>query len=316
MLTFGPIPSRRLGRSLGINHIPPKICTYSCAYCQQGYSSKVQIERQAFYDPQLILARVQEKVELARRAGEPIDYLSFVPDGEPTLDINLGQEIDLLKTLNLPLAVITNASLIWQAEVREALYQADWVSVKIDSVDERAWRRIDHPHRGLSLPQILEGILEFASHYQGCLCTETMLVEGINDKEAILDANARFIAQVDPHIAYILIPTRPPADKKVKAPPEDLVNTAFQIYGRHLQQVEYLIGADSSNFAYTGNLEKDLLGTTSVHPMGADAVQELLAKAGRDWTVVQDLIRDGQLIELDFEGKKFYMRKLFERYKR
>ncbi|NLO21793.1 MAG: radical SAM protein [Syntrophomonadaceae bacterium] len=316
MLTFGPIPSRRLGRSLGINHIPPKICTYSCAYCQQGYSSKVQIERQTFYDPQAILAAVQEQVEQARAAGEPIDYLSFVPDGEPTLDINLGQEIDLLKPLHIPIAIITNASIIWQAEVREALYKADWVSVKIDSVEEAAWRRIDHPHRGLSLPRILEGILEFASHFQGQLCTETMLVEGINDKEEILNANASFIAQVNPHIAYILIPTRPPADKRVKAPSEAMVNTAYQIYGRQLKQVEYLIGADSSNFAYTGNLEKDLLSTSSVHPMRRDAVQELLAKAGQNWTVIEKLIREGQLIELDYEDNKFYMRKLFDQYKR
>lgn len=316
MLTFGPIPSRRLGRSLGINHIPPKICTYSCAYCQQGYSSQVQIERQAFFEPQAILEAVQEQVEKARAAGEPIDYLSFVPDGEPTLDINLGQEINLLKPLGIPIAIITNASLIWQAEVREALYQADWVSVKIDSVEEEAWRRIDHPHRGLSLPRILEGILEFASHYQGCLCTETMLVEGINDKENIIEANAAFIARVNPRIAYILIPTRPPADKRVKAPSEVLVNTAYQIYGRHLPRVEYLIGGENGDFAYTGNLEKDLLGTTSVHPMKREAVQELLAKAGQDWSVIEKLIAEGKLIELDYENNKFYMRKLFDRYKR
>ena len=110
MKSFGPIPSRRLGKSLGINNIPPKICTYSCAYCQQGFSSRMQIERQAFYDPLEIFNEVKERIELLKEKGEEIDYLSFVPDGEPTLDINLGKEIGLLKALGIKIAVITNAS--------------------------------------------------------------------------------------------------------------------------------------------------------------------------------------------------------------
>lgn len=96
MITFGPVPSRRLGRSLGINNIPPKICTYSCIYCQLGKTLKTKIEPQAFYSSSQIFKEVQEKVEKSREKGESIDYLTFVPDGEPTLDINLGQEIKLI----------------------------------------------------------------------------------------------------------------------------------------------------------------------------------------------------------------------------
>ena len=106
MKTFGPIPSRRLGNSLGINNIPPKICTYTCVYCQQGHSSKMQLERQAFYDPDELVQEVKEKVKQTGAAGEKIDFLTFVPDGEPTLDINLGKEIDLLKPLGIKIAVI------------------------------------------------------------------------------------------------------------------------------------------------------------------------------------------------------------------
>ncbi len=316
MLTFGPIPSRRLGRSLGVNNIPPKICTYSCAYCQQGHSSKVQIERQSFYPPKEIQEAVQEQINKARGAGESIDYISFVPDGEPTLDINLGRAIDLLKPLNVPIAVITNASLLWKADVRAELARADWVSVKIDTVDEQIWRKIDHPHRGLSLPMIMEGILSFASKYQGKLYTETMLVQGLNDNDADLDKTARFIAQVKPEISYILIPTRPPADIKIKPPDEKAVNTAYQIYSKYIDKVEYLIGHEGNSFTYTGNLEKDLLSITSVHPMRESAVKELLEKAGQEWTAVEQLIAEEKLIELKFNGNRFYMRKLFDSYKR
>jgi wyosine [tRNA(Phe)-imidazoG37] synthetase (radical SAM superfamily) len=184
MIAFGPVPSRRLGRSLGINNIPPKICTYACVYCQLGRTIKMRVERNAFYEPEEILQDVRDKVEKARGAGEAIDYLTFVPDGEPTLDLNLGRAIDLLKPLGIKIAVITNSSLMWHEDSREALMQADWVSLKVDAVREDIWRRVDRPHGTLQLASIQDGILGFAKTYTGHLVTETMLVEGINDGES------------------------------------------------------------------------------------------------------------------------------------
>jgi wyosine [tRNA(Phe)-imidazoG37] synthetase (radical SAM superfamily) len=112
MIAFGPVPSRRLGRSLGINHIPPKTCTYSCVYCQVGRTVRLRLRRRAFYEPEEISRAVRDKVKAAHAAGETIDYLTFVPDGEPALDVNLGREIALLGPIGLPIAVISNGSLI------------------------------------------------------------------------------------------------------------------------------------------------------------------------------------------------------------
>ena len=126
-IIFGPIPSRRLGRSLGINHIPPKICSYACTYCQLGKTVKMQVERKAFYPPEVIFKLVQDKITQVRSQGKSIDYLAFVPDGEPMLDENLGETIGLLKTLDIPVAVISNASLITEKKVRTELSGADWV---------------------------------------------------------------------------------------------------------------------------------------------------------------------------------------------
>jgi len=155
MIAFGPVPSRRLGRSLGINNIPAKICTYSCGYCQVGRTLQMQVQRCSFYSPQDICDEVRQMVKSSSDQALPIDYLSFVPDGEPTLDINLGREIDMLRSLGRKIAVITNASLIWDETVREDLARADWVSVKVDAVDEPLWRRVDRPHRALQLEAIL-----------------------------------------------------------------------------------------------------------------------------------------------------------------
>ena len=99
-IALGPVPSRRLGQSLGINNIPPKICTYSCIYCQLGRTSNQKIQRDAFYKPKVIYQAVEKKINEASNQGETIDYLTFVPDGEPTLDVYLGKEIKLLKSLS------------------------------------------------------------------------------------------------------------------------------------------------------------------------------------------------------------------------
>lgn len=309
MITFGPVPSRRLGRSLGINHIPPKICTYSCVYCQLGRTLKMQVARQGFYEPSAIRAEVEDRVRRAVARGESIDYLTFVPDGEPTLDIALGQEIELVKSLGLPVAVITNSSLLGQPGVRQALMAADWVSVKVDSVEEAVWRQVDRPHRSLNLSSILEGIAAFAREYDGELVTETMLVSGVNDGEESLRATADWIAGLDPDWAYLAIPTRPPAEPWVQAPDERVLHGAYQIFRDRMDQVEYLIGYEGNAFAFTGHVEQDLLSITAVHPMREDAVSEYLARAQSEWAVVDRLVAQGELVELEHGSHRFYLRK-------
>jgi len=310
MFAFGPVPSRRLGRSLGVNNIPPKVCTYSCVYCQLGRTIKMQVERRAFYRPEEILMVVRDKVEKARKIGESVDYLTFVPDGEPTLDVNLGREIELLRPLGIKIAVITNASLIWRADVREALTKADWVSLKVDAAREEIWRRINRPHGSLQLTSILDGALEFAQAFKGDLATETMLVAGVNDRDDHIGEVAGFLAHLNPARAYLAIPTRPPAEGWVQAPGEQVINRAYQILSKSVDQVEYLIGYEGNAFAFTGNVEEDLLSITSVHPMRQDAVSEFLARAGADWSVVRKLVCKDRLIEIEYEGTRFYLRRL------
>jgi wyosine [tRNA(Phe)-imidazoG37] synthetase (radical SAM superfamily) len=307
---FGPVPSRRLGRSLGINNIPPKVCTYSCVYCQLGRTRTMQVDRRAFYQPEEILKDVEEKIERAKEVGESIDYLTFVPDGEPTLDVNLGREIELLKPLGIKIAVITNASLLGREDVRESLMKANWVSLKVDFSREAVWHRINRPHGTLQLPSILNGMLEFAKAYGGKLATETMLVEGVNDSDSHLKGVASFLAQLGPATAYLSLPTRPPAEEWVRPPSEEAINRAYQILSQRLDEVEYLIGYEGNAFAFTGNVEEDLLSITAVHPMREEAVSEFLTRARADWPIVCKLIEENQLVETAYGGKRFYMRKL------
>jgi len=310
MKAYGPVPSRRLGKSLGINNIPPKICTYSCVYCQLGETIKTHADRRTFYETQDLLNEVKEKIKEAKINKETIDYISFVPDGEPTLDLNLGKEIKALKKLGIKIAVITNASLIWCESVRNDLLEADWISLKVDAVTEEIWHKIDRPHNSLKHKEILEGMLEFAHTFRGELTTETMLIQGINDNNKENKEIANFLSKLKPDKAYIAIPTRPPAKKEIIPASEEKINKAYHIFSDRLPHVEYLIGYEGNAFASTGDVEDDLLSITSVHPMREDAVKELLSKTNSGWGVITKLIKENRIIELGYQGKKFYMRKL------
>lgn len=309
-LAFGPVPSRRLGRSLGINNIPPKTCSYSCIYCQIGKTSRMLAERSFFFEPGEITNCVKEKIEQAIQQGESIDYLTFVPDGEPTLDVNLGAEIEFLKSFGTRIAVVTNASLIWREDVRQDLKKADWVSLKVDAVNEELWRRIDRPQKTASIKKILDGMQAFRDSFGGCLTTESMLLRSVNDRIEEINAVAEFLGRLKPDIAYLAIPTRPPAERAVIPASEKTINIAYQVFRQMLDKVECLLGYEGNAFAFTGDVEKDLLGITAVHPMREDGVTSLLEKAGASWDTVESLIKDGKLTEVDYLGKRYYIRKL------
>ncbi|MHB1193583.1 MAG: radical SAM protein [Longimicrobiales bacterium] len=311
--TFGPVPSRRFGRSLGINNIPPKVCTYACVYCQVGQTVQMRRERRAFYDARGIAAAVRGRVDAARRAGEQVDHLSFVPDGEPTLDQDLLAVIRLLRPLEIPIAVITNGSLLFLPDVRAALSAADRVSVKVDAVREGAWRKINRPHRHLELPMVLEGMRAFAESFEGVLTTETMLVDGVNDAEDELRATAAFVGELAPHTAYLAVPTRPPAEAWAVPPDAEGVARAYEIFRAFHPRVELLMGYEGDAFASTGDPVADLLSITAVHPMREVAVQRLLARGGVPWPVVGDLMEDGRIVQVAYGPHRYYMRPVARR---
>ena len=308
-IAFGPVPSRRLGHSLGINNIPPKICTYSCIYCQLGKTIKMQIQRQQFYESEKIVNAVKNKVKKAKSKGESIDYLTFVPDGEPTLDSNLGKEILDLKELGIRIAVITNASLLWEKDARDHLSNVDWVSLKIDTVDHAIWKKINKPHKSLRFERILDGISEFSLSFKGGLTTETMLIKNVNDQIKNIEDTADYIKGLNPKKSYLSVPTRPPAEIEVKPTSETNLNIAYQVFTKHGIDTEYLIGYEGNNFGFTGDIEEDLLGIASVHPIRKDGVIELLKKADRDWSVVDNLLHESKLMEVEYQNSKFYVRK-------
>lgn len=309
MISFGPIPSRRLGKSLGINNISSaKKCSYSCIYCQVGITRKLSITRQNFFEPDVIFTEVQKHLNSLQESDKP-DYLTFVANGEPTLDINLGKSVEKLKIFKIPIAVITNASLLNDKQVRDDLRLADWVSVKVDANNEEIWRAINRPFGSLNFKEHIEGLTQFSDEYKGKLVTETMLVQGINDGTATLNKTAGLIARLKPAIAYIAVPTRPPALSWVEAPDETVINKAYQIFTEEGLNTELILGFEGTNTGFTGNAMEDIINISAVHPIREDTMLELLRKNNADPTILSTLIQGKYIQQIKYGLNTFYIRK-------
>lgn len=308
MMTFGPVSSRRLGKSLGINNIvSPKVCSYNCVYCQAGQTSKISSIRSEFYKPEVIYECVARHLGQLSRDNYP-DYLTFVSNGEPTLDKNLGKSIARLKSFRIPLAVISNASMLNHGEVRNDLMQADWVSLKMDAGDGERWHNINRPATNLDFDIIINGIMKFARDYEGVLCTETMLISGINDSSDNSENLSGLISEINPHTAYLAIPIRPPSEISVKPPDSEKLNLAWQIFSDRMIKTELLVGFEGTNTGYTGNIYDDILNITAVHPLRDDSMDELLKNDHADKQVIESLIEQGLIRSVPYNGHRYYMR--------
>ncbi len=308
-IVYGPVPSRRLGRSLGINNIPPKWCSYSCIYCQIGRTAKLRVSREAYYQTDSILKMVERKLKDLDAQHESVDFLAFVPDGEPTLDINLGKHIKSLKKFNIPVAIITNASLINISNVQEDLMSADWISLKLDSINKTIWNKINRPHGNLDLNNILKGLLIFREKFKGKLVSETMLIKDFNDSEYEAQLLGNFLKRLNPDIAYLSIPTRPPAEQNTRPAKPNTVNKFWQIISERVEKVELLTGYEGNMFSVTGDLRKDILSITSVHPMREDAVNQMLGRYGKNKQFIDRMIKNEELIKSFYKNHTFYLRK-------
>ena len=308
LTVFGPVPSRRLGRSLGVATIPPDRCTASCVYCQLGRTRHMTINRFAGADPAAVRTAVLEAISAAEAIGEPVDAVTLVADGEPTLDTNLGATLDALAGLGPLRAVITNSTLLDSSVVRAELAHADWVSLKLDGATESVWRQVDRPHGRLRFSQMIDGMHQFAGAFTGTLVTETMLVKDCNDGTEHLHALATLAASIGPRTAYLAAPVRPPAEAWVTPPAEATVILAHRIFSEQLDHVELMLGLPDAAISSTGDPERDLLATTAVHPIEQHEALRLLGSGDHAHAILERLLADGQLTRSSYQDRTFVIR--------
>ncbi|MCC5997545.1 MAG: radical SAM protein [Thermofilum sp.] len=306
---FGPVPSRRLGTSLGVNNIPHKTCTYSCIYCQLGRTIRLSVERRCFYDWKKI---VESVVKTLDSLETPLDYVTFVPDGEPTLDKCIGKEIEAIKReRKAKIAILTNASLLWDPEVREELSQADYVSVKVDAASEATWRKVNRPHPSLKLGEVLEGIRELTKEFKGTAISETMLVKDVNTDAEELENISTFLASLRLDKAYIAIPVRPPAEPFAQPPTQEQLVAAYNVFSQKLGtgKVELLNLPEPPKFAAHGEPSDWLLAVVSVHPLRYDYALRALEKlTHQPEELIERLLAEGLLSKVTYNQEIFLIR--------
>lgn len=225
---FGPVPSRRLGLSLGVSPIPEKTCNYTCTYCQLGRTSHMTNKRELFYPVEEIIKQVKKALEL----NNAIDVVSIVGEGEPTLYSGLGELIDLIKTVtDKPVALITNAALFYDEQVRIESAKADIVLPSLDGYNEKSWKAVDRPHGRLDFEAVLDGLVKFGQEYTGQLWIEIMLVKGENDSDEALEAFSSILSKIKYNRLYINTPVRPPAESFVEPTSHAVVEKFAKILG-------------------------------------------------------------------------------------
>jgi wyosine [tRNA(Phe)-imidazoG37] synthetase (radical SAM superfamily) len=266
-------------------------------------------KRQKFYDPDELVNEVYNLLQNAVKRDRIPDYLTLVPDGEPTLDINLGRIIELLKPFKVPVAIITNGTLIDQKKVREDLSKADYVSLKVDAYSEKTWRRINKPHAALDLNTIRRGMRSFAEGFKGKLTTETMLLKGINNDPGEIMLISEFIGQLKPDTACLAVPTRPTAYRNIEPVDNLELVEAYEIFEKNNPIVQFLNDYEGVSFTSTGNLEQDLLSITSVHPLREEAVFALHKQTNENINILRRLLENDQLEKINHKGHVYYFRK-------
>lgn len=320
---FGPVPSRRLGRSLGIDPVPMKTCNWNCVYCQLGRTRRLTAERGVYVEPEAILSELRgflarcnggdgagdqgDGTQGARHHGAgDIDWITIVGSGEPTLNAGLGDLIAEVKALTrLPLAVITNGSFLFDPTVRAELANADAVLPTLDAGTQELYRRINRPHSRFTLRQHLDGLAEFRSEYPGRLWLEVMLVAGLNDGTAALEATARGVQAIGPDEVHLSLPERPPCESWVRPADEAALTRAQAILGDVARVLHPALG----RFELGGqaSLPEAVEGVVTRHPMRETELLRTISSAAPDQarTLLERLEQDGRVHIVERYGVRF-----------
>jgi wyosine [tRNA(Phe)-imidazoG37] synthetase (radical SAM superfamily) len=208
---YGPVPSRRLGRSLGIDLVPHKICTYDCIYCQIGKTTEKTLVRKEYVPSKEI---VEEVKSFLKEEHSPIDHLSLSGSGEPTLHSQIRSVIEGIQAIpSIPVAVITNGSLLYEEEVRQDLLAADLVLPSLDAVSPEVFGKINRPREGFSVGKVIEGLVEFRKVYKGQIWLEILFCKGVNDGKEELLRMRNVVDRVQPDRIHLNTVVRPPSEK-------------------------------------------------------------------------------------------------------
>lgn len=293
---FGPVPSRRMGRSLGISPIPKKTCNYSCVYCQLGRTNKMTNKREEYFLLEDILSEFD-----SHHDEDSYDVITIVGEGEPTLYSRLGELIvEIKKRSKKPVAVITNGALLYDKNVRSELMKADIVLPSLDSYNEEMFKRIDRPYGRIKFDEVWEGLVDFTNEYKGQIYMEIMLMNGVNDDEESLLEFKKLLEQIKYDRLYINTPVRPPAEEYIEESSKESIQKAVEILkGVSIDML--------SSVGFSSDIEDDYQAVLSIigrHPMNQFEIRSFLeSRENKDIDkLMQQLSEDDKVQKMDYKG--------------
>jgi len=304
---FGPVSSKRLGQSLGVDLLPPKSCTWNCVYCQLGKTKKFITERQEFFPREEILEEIQEAIT----ANSSLDWITFVGSGETMLYKGIGWLIgEVKKFTTTPVAVITNGSLLYLPEVRKELLSADAVLPSLNAGSEALHRQIDRPAAGLTFRQHVEGLVAFRREYKGRLWIEVMLLGGINDSDEALHELAAVLKEIDPDMVHLVLPTRPAPEQEVHLPSEERIEQAIAILSEVTTVVHPVKG--TMDLRSAPDMLQAVTAIVSRHPVQQHELEKAIVdcfpgESDKVSSFMQDMLATGMFKLVDHDGDPYWV---------
>ena len=298
-LVYGPVPSRRLGRSLGVDLVPFKTCTYDCVYCQLGRTTSKSLRRGRWVDPKAVVAQVRDGL-----SSKP-DIIALAGSGEPTLDAGIGAVIDGIKAITgVPVAVITNGSLLGRPAVRRDLAAADIVLPSLDAPSEELYQRVNRPHASLHLDGLVEGLVSFRAAYKGEIWLEVMLLAGMTAREPEVRRLAGLVARIAPDRIQLNTAVRPPAESFAAPVDRATLDELAALFTPHAEVIADLPASAGNGVA----AEADVLELVCRRPCTvADIAAGLGIHRGEALKAATALVNRGAVELHTHEGRSFYL---------
>ncbi len=298
---FGPVPSRRLGLSLGIDLVPMKTCTYDCIYCQVGRTTRKTIECKEFFPVQEILKELKKRL-----SSVSPDVITFSGSGEPTLYSKIDELIAGARDItDKKIVLLTNGSLLWKEDVRKRVLDADIIIPTITTTSENIFRRIHRPHPELNVSQVIDGLIRLRDEYNGAIYLELFLVAGINDNKKELLAIKEIIGKISPDKIQINTVVRPPSDKKACAVNEQRLKEIQDLLGDRAE----IIANKPRILSETPQEDKirHILGMIRRRPVREiDICNALGIDADEVQSIIKGLLIKGMILRYEYLGETYY----------
>lgn len=302
MHIYGPVPSRRLGYSLGVDILPFKTCSLDCIYCQLGNTKRKTVQRKKYFDVDAILGQIKNVIASAQR----IDYITFSGSGEPTLSTSLGNLIrEIKKITSIPVAVLTNSTLLFRKSVRDALSRADLVVPSLDAVTQEIFDRMNRPYPSLKIDHIIDGLIKFRQEFNGKIWLEILFVKGVNDSPSNIQKLKKVIADINPDKIHLNTVVRPPAEKSALPLSPQELEKIRKFFGKKAEVVAEFDKIQQG--AVSQDLKDAILSMVARRPVTLSDMSKSLGKHKNELIKYCDfLLEEGKIKLVIHEGKKFY----------